>query len=63
MAAIIRLATANDAEQIQAIYAPNVLSTAISFELEPPRWTQCGSALYRRCSIGLGWCATMTGRR
>ena len=24
MAAIIRLATANDAEQIQAIYAPNV---------------------------------------
>ena len=36
MAAIIRLATANDAEQIQAIYAPNVLSTAISFELEPP---------------------------
>ena len=36
MAEIIRLATANDAEQIQAIYAPNVLYTAISFELEPP---------------------------
>jgi len=36
MAAIIRLATANDAEQIQAIYAPSVLYTAISFELEPP---------------------------
>jgi phosphinothricin acetyltransferase len=36
MASIIRLATANDAEQIQAIYAPNVIYTAISFELEPP---------------------------
>jgi phosphinothricin acetyltransferase len=36
MAATIRLATANDAEQIQAIYAPYILHTAISFELEPP---------------------------
>ena len=36
MASIIRLATANDAEQIQGIYAPNVLYTAIAFELEPP---------------------------
>lgn len=36
MASIIRLATADDAEQIQAIYVPNVLYTAISFELEPP---------------------------
>jgi phosphinothricin acetyltransferase len=36
MASLIRLATAHDAEQIQAIYAPNVLYTAISFELEPP---------------------------
>ena len=32
----IRLATDHDAEQIQAIYAPNVRDTAISFELEPP---------------------------
>jgi len=36
MTAIIRLATENDAEQIQAIYAPVVRETAISFELEPP---------------------------
>src|SRR6266849_3662186 len=36
MAATIRLATENDAEQIQAIYAPYVIHTAISFELEPP---------------------------
>lgn len=36
MASIIRLATPDDAAQIQAIYAPNVLHTAISFEQEPP---------------------------
>jgi phosphinothricin acetyltransferase len=36
MTAILRLATENDAEQIQAIYAPVVRQTATSFELEPP---------------------------
>jgi L-amino acid N-acyltransferase YncA len=36
MSPLIRLASAQDAEQIQAIYAPNVRHTAISFELEPP---------------------------
>lgn len=36
MASIIRLATADDAAPIQAIYAPNVLHTAISFEHVPP---------------------------
>jgi L-amino acid N-acyltransferase YncA len=36
MTAVIRLATENDAEQIQAIYAPVVCGTATSFELEPP---------------------------
>jgi L-amino acid N-acyltransferase YncA len=34
--AIIRLATERDAEQIAAIYAPNVTDTIISFEFEPP---------------------------
>jgi len=34
--AIIRLATEHDAEQIAAIYAPNVTYAIISFELEPP---------------------------
>jgi L-amino acid N-acyltransferase YncA len=34
--AIIRLATEDDAEQVQAIYAPIVRDTAISFETEPP---------------------------
>jgi phosphinothricin acetyltransferase len=32
----IRLATDQDAAQIQAIYAPNVRNTAISFELDVP---------------------------
>jgi L-amino acid N-acyltransferase YncA len=36
MTATIRLATGDDAEQIQAIYAPYVRDTAISFEVEPP---------------------------
>jgi phosphinothricin acetyltransferase len=36
MPPVIRLATEQDAEQIQAIYAPIVCDTAISFELEPP---------------------------
>jgi L-amino acid N-acyltransferase YncA len=35
-AAIIRLATERDAEQIAGIYAPNVTDTIISFEFEPP---------------------------
>ena len=36
MTAIIRLATPDDAPSVQAIYAPIVRETAISFELEPP---------------------------
>jgi L-amino acid N-acyltransferase YncA len=36
MTAIIRLATPHDATGVQAIYAPVVRETAISFELEPP---------------------------
>lgn len=33
---VVRLATAHDAAAVQAIYAPIVEATAISFELEPP---------------------------
>lgn len=36
MAALIRLATARDAEAVGAIYAPVVADSATSFELEPP---------------------------
>lgn len=34
--AVIRLASERDAEQVAAIYAPNVTDKVISFELEPP---------------------------
>jgi L-amino acid N-acyltransferase YncA len=36
MARTIRLATLEDAEQIQAIYAPFCRDTPVSFEIEPP---------------------------
>ena len=36
MAPTIRLATDDDAPQIQAIYAPFCRDTAVSFEMEPP---------------------------
>jgi L-amino acid N-acyltransferase YncA len=36
MAAAIRLATPQDAEAVQGIYAPIVRDTVISFEVEPP---------------------------
>ncbi len=36
MAPTIRLATRDDADQIQAIYAPFCRDTPVSFELEPP---------------------------
>jgi L-amino acid N-acyltransferase YncA len=36
MTAMIRLATLDDASGVQAIYAPIVRETVISFELEPP---------------------------
>lgn len=36
MAAVIRLATEEDAEQVAAIYAPFVTDTAVSFEVDAP---------------------------
>lgn len=36
MAAVIRLATAHDAEPVQGVYAPIVRDTVISFEIDPP---------------------------
>jgi L-amino acid N-acyltransferase YncA len=47
--AIIRLATERDAEQIAAIYAPNVTDTSISFEFEPPS----ADEMHRRIEITL----------
>ena len=42
MAATIRLACADDAAQVQAIYAPVVRDTAISFEVDPPDVSEMG---------------------
>jgi L-amino acid N-acyltransferase YncA len=42
MPSTIRLATAHDASGVQAIYAPMVRDTAISFELEPPSIEEMG---------------------
>jgi hypothetical protein len=57
-AARIRLATERDAEQIAAIYAPNVTDTIISFELEPPT----ADEMRRRIEVTLerypGWSAS-----
>ena len=36
MGPVIRLATVDDAQHLQSIYAPIVAETAVSFELEPP---------------------------
>jgi L-amino acid N-acyltransferase YncA len=45
MTATIRLATAHDAPGVQAIYAPVVRETAISFEWEPPTVDDMGKRI------------------
>jgi phosphinothricin acetyltransferase len=45
MTAIIRPATSADAPGVQAIYAPIVRETAISFELEPPTVGEMGERI------------------
>lgn len=47
MSGRIRFAEPSDAAAIQAIYAPNVTSTAISFELEPPSVEEMAARLAR----------------
>jgi phosphinothricin acetyltransferase len=42
MSSLIRLATAADAEQVAAIYAPFVRDTPVSFEVEPPDAAEMG---------------------
>ena len=51
----IRAADADDAEQIAAIYAPIVLDTAISFELEPPTPAEMRERIKSIFSSGLPW--------
>jgi len=45
MPATIRLATPHDAPGVQAIYAPVVRETAISFEWEPPTVDDMGKRI------------------
>jgi phosphinothricin acetyltransferase len=46
VAARIRRATPDDAAGVAAIYAPIVLDSAISFELEPPSATEMGRRIH-----------------
>jgi L-amino acid N-acyltransferase YncA len=48
-ASSIRLATDRDAEQVAAIYAPNVSDSFVSFELEPPS----ADEMHRRIEVTL----------
>ena len=48
MNAVIRLATPDDASGMQAIYAPIVRDTAISFELEPPTVAEMQQRIVQR---------------
>jgi hypothetical protein len=50
----IRLATADDTEDILAIYAPIVRDTAISFELKPPTPAQMQERIERTLAV-LPW--------
>jgi L-amino acid N-acyltransferase YncA len=43
----IRLATGDDAAQIQAIYAPFCTDTPVSFELEPPTVAEMGERIFK----------------
>lgn len=52
---MIRLATLSDAAQIQAIYAPIVVETAISFELEPPSSGVMQTRISKILEAGFPW--------
>jgi L-amino acid N-acyltransferase YncA len=52
---MIRLARPEDAAGIQAIYAPVVRDTPISFELEPPGVADMQSRIASTLSAGLPW--------
>jgi phosphinothricin acetyltransferase len=54
MTTTIRLAVDDDAESIQAIYAPYVRETVISFELEPPNVGMMRERI-RKMVVALPW--------
>lgn len=51
----IRVARPMDAARVQAIYAPNVRDTAISFELEPPTVDEMAGRIAKTLEAGLPW--------
>lgn len=57
----IRLASAHDAPAVQAIYAPIVLDTAISFEWEVPTVAEMSSRIEKVLAEGFPWLVAETG--
>jgi L-amino acid N-acyltransferase YncA len=55
MTGVLRIATANDAADVQAIYAPVVRDTAISFELQPPSVDEMRTRIRTTLDAGLPW--------
>lgn len=55
MSGEMRLAVENDARQIQAIYAPVVRETAISFELEVPAVDEIAGRIRSTAELNLPW--------
>ncbi len=51
----IRLATADDAPAVHAIYAPIVRDTAVSFEYEVPPIEEIGARIERALAAGFPW--------
>ncbi|MEO5510756.1 MAG: arsinothricin resistance N-acetyltransferase ArsN1 family B [Longimicrobiales bacterium] len=52
---VIRLSTIADAEQVQAIYAPIVRDTVISFELEPPSVDEMAARMEKTRLLEMPW--------
>ena len=55
MSGTIRLALPGDAADLHAIYAPIVLDTIISFELEPPTVAEMQQRVEKTFDAGLPW--------
>jgi L-amino acid N-acyltransferase YncA len=57
----IRVATLADAAAIQAIYAPVVKHTTISFEIEPPTVAQMAERIESNLAVSKGAHTHLTG--
>jgi L-amino acid N-acyltransferase YncA len=59
----IRLARSADADDIQAIYAPIVRDTPVSFEWEPPTAAEIRDRITKILNAGLPWLVCAEGSR